>query len=140
MIINGYYRTWKGNHAYEEKKNNYKFLINSSIDNIKHYAGASATGTYGTMPWSASAKCSSNMFTAKLVTNYYCNSVKVTTTVTYTMGSNRAQTVNMSSGICTQTATTDVYGKRISVAGYTVNSMYSKNYIYGELCKTLTIV
>ncbi|MFQ9193686.1 MAG: hypothetical protein ACLR6A_04785 [Candidatus Gastranaerophilaceae bacterium] len=103
-------------------------------------ASASATGTYGTMPWSASAKCSSNMFTAKLVTNYYCNSVKVTTTVTYTMGSNRAQTVNMSSGICTQTATTDVYGKRISVAGYTVNSMYSKNYIYGELCKTLTIV
>ena len=101
-------------------------------------ASASATGTYGTMPWSASAKCSSNMFTAKLVTNYYCNSVKVTTTVTYTMGSNRAQTVNMSSGICTQTATTDVYGKRISVAGYTVNSMYSKNYIYGELCKTLT--
>ena len=103
-------------------------------------ASASATGTYGTMPWSASTKCSSNMFTAKLVTNYYCNSVKVTTTVTYTMGSNRAQTVNMSSGICTQTATTDVYGKRISVAGYTVNSMYSKNYIYGELCKTLTIV
>ena len=103
-------------------------------------ASASATGTYGTMPWSASAKCSSNMFTAKLVTNYYCNSVKVTTTVTYTMGSNRAQTVNMSSGICTQTATTDVYGKRISVAGYTVNSMYSKNYIYGELCNTLTIV
>ena len=103
-------------------------------------ASASATGTYGTMPWSASAKCSSNMFTAKLVTNYYCNSVEVTTTVTYTMGSNRAQTVNMSSGICTQTATTDVYGKRISVAGYTIHSMYSKNYIYGGLCKTLTIV
>ncbi len=103
-------------------------------------ASASATGTYGTMPWSASAKCSSNMFTAKLVTNYYCNSVKVTTFVTYTMGTGTQQNVNMSSGICTQTATTDVYGKRISVAGYTVNSMYSENYIYGGLCKTLTIV
>ena len=87
-------------------------------------ASASATGTYGTMPWSASAKCSSNVFTANLATNYYCNSVEVTTTVIYTMASGAVHRVDKSSNICTQTATTNTYDKRIYVSGYTVRILY----------------
>ncbi len=112
-------------------------LVVSSISTVLAMTDASKTanGTYGTMPWSASAKVLSNNFTAKFSTAYYCRNVRVTTRAEYKLQSGASSYGTRDSGYCTQVAET----KALNVANMDVTKMYSQNYIDTALCETLTL-
>lgn len=112
-------------------------LAVSSISTVlaMNDANGALSGTYGTMPWSASAKVLSNNFTAKFSTAYYCRNVRVMARYEYKTSSGTISAGYRDSGYCTQVAET----KAINVKNLDVTKIYSENYIDTALCTTITL-